>query len=159
MNKLDDRICALDWDRLAASLDEVSYAVAPRLLSPEECRGVSDLYAEGDIFRSRVVMARHGYGRGEYKYFAYPLPALVASLRAALYPHLAKIANAWSAQLGQEPDWPDAHEDLLARCKSAGQVRPTPLILRYEAGDYNCLHQDLYGEVHFPLQAAILLDQ
>ena len=151
------RANALDWPELDRRLDAQGWAVAPGLLSPEECRSLAGLYGEEDRFRSRVVMARHGYGRGEYRYFAYPLPEPVAALRTALYPHLAEVANGWQRRLGREAGFPADHADYLARCHAAGQVRPTPLLLRYREGDYNCLHQDLYGEHVFPLQVGILL--
>lgn len=146
------RIAALDWPRIAADLDAYGCAAIGAVLRPDECRALAALYAADERFRSRVVMARHGFGRGEYKYFAYPLPEPVAALRAALYPHLAAIANRWS-----DARYPEAHAEFLARCHRAGQTRPTPLLLHYEAGDYNCLHQDLYGEHVFPLQATFLL--
>jgi len=157
MKTMTEKVAALDWPALAATLDEQGWTVAPGLLTPEECRLLAGIYDSDQVFRSRVVMARHGYGRGEYRYFAYPLPEPVAALRTALYPALAEIANAWQQRLGREPHFPVAHADYLDRCHAAGQVRPTPLLLRYRAGDYNCLHQDLYGEHVFPLQAAILL--
>ena len=149
----------LDWAPMAQALDASGSAVLPRLLSPGECAALARLYESDEPFRSRVVMARHGFGRGEYKYFDYPLPEPVASLRTALYPSLAPIANRWSEALGEGVQYPDAHEDFLARCHAAGHRRPTPLLLRYEAGDYNCLHQDVYGEHVFPLQVAILLSE
>jgi hypothetical protein len=154
---LASRIAALDWDRIAAELDADGRAVLPALLSPDECDAVAGRYDDDAAFRSRVVMARHGFGRGEYRYFAYPLPDLVAELRATLYPSLAPIANRWHAAMGLRSDFPAAHADYLDRCHAAGQRRPTPLLLRYGPGDYNCLHQDLYGEHVFPLQVAILL--
>lgn len=146
-----------DWTRVAAELDQQGWAVLPGLLTAAQCTATTALYENDDGFRSRVVMARHGFGKGEYKYFRYPLPLLVARLRAGLYPHLAPIANSWQERLGYEVRFPDAHGDYLARCHAAGQTRPTPLLLRYEPGDYNCLHQDLYGEQAFPLQVAALL--
>jgi len=154
---IEKRVAALDWQRIAADLNAHGCAVVPALLAPGECKSIEKLYAAENLFRSRVVMARHGYGRGEYQYFAYPLPELVATLRTALYPGLAAIANAWNAKLNVDTRYPQKHADYLARCHRAGQTRPTPLILKYEAGDYNCLHQDLYGEHVFPLQAAFLL--
>jgi len=147
----------LDWPAIAAELDAHGCAATGPLLTPAECRAISGLYASDAPFRSRIVMARHGFGRGEYKYFAYPLPPLVAPLRTALYPPLAAIANRWNAQLGLPVRYPAEHAEYLARCHAAGQAKPTPLLLQYGAGDYNCLHQDLYGEHVFPLQVAILL--
>jgi hypothetical protein len=146
-----------DWTRIAAELDEQGWAVLPGLLTTDQCTATAALYDREDGFRSRVVMARHGFGKGEYKYFAYPLPPLVARLRSGLYPRLAPIANGWQERLGQEMRFPESHEEYLTRCHAAGQTRPTPLLLRYGAGDYNCLHQDLYGEQVFPLQVAVLL--
>jgi hypothetical protein len=151
------RIAALDWPGIAAELDAHGCAVASSLLPPQECGSVASLYDADDRFRSRVVMARHGFGRGEYKYFAYPLPEPVAALRAALYPPLATIANRWSEAMGAALRYPAAHDAYLARCHAAGQAKPTPLLLQYGVGDYNCLHQDLYGELVFPFQVAILL--
>ncbi|WP_211844037.1 2OG-Fe(II) oxygenase [Neoroseomonas oryzicola] len=150
-------IAALDWARIAADLDAFGCATTGPLLTPEDCAALAALYDREDGFRSRIVMARHGFGRGEYKYFANPLPAPVASLREGFWPHLATIANRWNEAMGLAPRFPARHADFLARCHAAGQSRPTPLLLRYEAGDYNCLHQDLYGEHVFPLQVAILL--
>ena len=144
---------------LAAAIDRDGYAVLPGLIGVEDCHHLIALYDEREQFRSRVVMARHGYGSGEYKYFAYPHPPLVAALRQRLYPLLAPIANGWERQLGRSAAFPAAHDDYLRRCHDAGQQRPTPLILKYEAGDYNCLHQDLYGELVFPLQATVLLSR
>ncbi len=153
------RVGAEHWPRIAAELDARGCAIVPGLFTREECRAHAALYAEPAHFRSRVVMARHGYGRGEYRYFAYPLPPLVAELRETLYPPLARIANRWQAALRLETRFPTAHAEFLARCHAAGQQRPTPLLLQYAADDYNCLHQDLYGEHVFPLQLAILLSQ
>jgi hypothetical protein len=147
----------IDWRAASESLDAHGAAVIGPLLDAEACAGLRALYAEEGRFRSRIVMARHGFGRGEYQYLAYPLPEPVASLRAALYPPLARIANAWSEALGSGQRYPDRLEDWLARCHAAGQAKPTPLLLKYGPGDYNCLHQDLYGEHVFPLQVAILL--
>jgi hypothetical protein len=129
------------------------------LLDAEACAALAARYDDDACFRSRIVMARHGFGRGEYKYFAYPLPDEVAALRAALYPRLAEVANRWNEAMGVEVRYPAAHQDYLARCHAAGQTKPTPLLLRYGAGDYNCLHQDLYGEHVFPLQATLLLSR
>ena len=151
------RIAALDWPQVVGALDAVGHAVVGPLLTPAECAALAAAYDDDALFRSRVVMARHGFGQGEYKYFAYPLPETVAALRAALYPPLAEIANHWRAALGEAGAFPPDHAAYLARCHKAGQRRPTPLLLRYGPGDYNRLHQDLYGEQVFPLQATILL--
>jgi hypothetical protein len=150
---------AADWAGIAAELDAHGAALAPNLLPASICADLAALYAEDAPFRSRVVMARHGFGRGEYKYLDYPLPAPVAALREALYPPLARIANRWNEALGSEISFPNDHAAFLARCRQAGQTRPTPLLLAYGEGDYNCLHQDLYGEHVFPLQVAILLSE
>ena len=155
----EQRVAALDWDRIAADLDARGCALAGPLLIPDECAAIAGGYADADAFRSRVVMARHGFGSGEYKYYAYPLPALVASLRASLYPPLAAVANRWEQALGHPTRFPAGHAAFLQQCHESGQARPTPLLLQYGAGDYNCLHQDLYGPLHFPLQAAILLSR
>ena len=153
------RLQRFDWAGIADELDAQGCAMLDALLSPAECRALAALYADGTLFRSRVVMARHGFGRGEYQYFGYPLPDTVASLRSTIYPRLAPIANRWNAAMGIDVRYPDAHAEFLARCHAAGQRRPTPLLLQYGAGDYNCLHQDLYGEHVFPLQVAILLSE
>jgi len=150
---------AFDWPRIAGDLDEFGCALVRGVLSPAECAGLAAGYCRPELYRSRVVMQRHGFGKGEYQYFRYPLPDLVAELRSSMYPPLASIANRWYAAMGLEPRFPAEHADFVARCHAAGQVRPTPLLLQYGAGDYNCLHQDLYGEHVFPLQAAFLLSQ
>jgi hypothetical protein len=152
-----ERVTRCDWQRLAHDLDAQGSAVLERLLSPHECQAIASLYPQDDRFRSRVVMDRHGFGRGEYKYFCYPLPELIGELRTAVYAQLVPIANRWNAAMGSEVRYPEQHADFLARCHQAGQVRPTPLLLQYGVDDYNCLHQDLYGEHVFPLQLAILL--
>jgi hypothetical protein len=154
-----ERVTTLNWERLSRDLDAHGNAVVEHLLAAEECEALAGLYPEASRFRSRVVMGRHGFGRGEYQYFAYPLPEIVASLRTGLYPGLAPIANRWNEQMRIDTRYPPTHAEFLARCREAGQDRPTPLLLQYEAGDYNCLHQDLYGEHVFPLQAAILLSR
>jgi len=156
---LAERIAAIDWQAVGAELDERGSAVVERLLTPEACAEAVALGQEPGRFRSRVVMARHGFGQGEYSYFADPLPPLVAGLRSRLYPPLAGIANRWARRLGSDLRFPAKHEALRAQCAAAGQTRPTPLLLTYGPGDYNCLHQDIYGDVHFPLQAAVLLDE
>ena len=154
-----DRVRCFDWQRIAADLDSQGYATVSQILSSPECRSLSDLYPNSELFRSRIVMQRHGFGRGEYKYFRYPLPEIVANLRIAVYPYLVSIANQWNQQMGIDVRYPARHDEFLQRCHLAGQVQPTPLLLQYEADDYNCLHQDLYGEHVFPLQLAILLSQ
>jgi len=151
------RIAALDWAGIAAALDAEGAALLPEVLSAAECAGLAADYGNDSLFRSRIVMARHGFGQGEYKYFAAPLPGIVTALRDALYPPLAAIAARWGAALGEATRYPPRHADYLALCRQAGQTQPTPLLLQYEAGDYNCLHQDLYGEHVFPLQVACLL--
>jgi hypothetical protein len=151
------RIAALDWPRLADDLDAHACAIAPSLLGPDECQALVETYAVEARFRRRIVMVQHGFGRGEYQYFAYPLPDVVAELRTALYSWLATIANRWNESMGIPVRYPDEHAAFLERCHRAGQTRPTPLLLRYGAGDYNCLHQDLYGEHVFPLQVTVLL--
>jgi hypothetical protein len=148
-----------DWDRAALELDQYGCTVLDHLLSPTQCRGLAELYPDEFRFRSRVVMARHGFGRGEYLYFRYPLPEPIAALRTAVYARLAPIANRWNEAMGLEPRYPADHAGYLARCHAAGQRKPTPLLLRYEAGDYNCLHQDLYGAHVFPLQLTVLLSE
>lgn len=150
---------SLDWTRIAAELDAQGWALTGPLLKPETCEKIAGLYPRDESFRSRVVMARHGFGQGEYKYFAYPLPEPVQRLRAGLYAPLAQLANRWAERLGEDRRFPADLDDMLQRCHGAGQLRPTPLLLTYGPGDYNCLHQDLYGEHVFPLQAAFLLDE
>jgi len=154
-----DRVDALDWTQVQTDLDAQGCAVLKGLLTSEECRAISALYPDDAQFRSRIVMGRHGFGRGEYKYFSYPLPDLIASLRPALYARLQGIANRWNEAMGAEARYPKEHQAFLDRCHGAGQTKPTPLLLRYGPGDYNCLHQDLYGEHVFPLQVAFLLSR
>jgi uncharacterized protein len=153
------RVNALDWPLIGRHLDEQGSALLQGVLSPEECLALAALYPEESLFRSRVVMGRHGFGRGEYKYFSYPLPELIQGLRTTLYPRLAPIANRWNAAMGIEVRYPENHNAFLQRCHDAGQKRPTPLLLQYGEGDFNCLHQDLYGEHVFPIQVAILLSE
>ena len=155
----DTRLDQIDWQRISADLDAQGCAVFHKLLTSGECRALSSLYPDDARFRSRIVMARHGFGRGEYKYFNYPLPDPIAALRSALYGPLSAIANRWNETMGIDVRFPVDHAAFLKRCHAAGQTRPTPLLLQYDAGDYNCLHQDLYGEHVFPLQVAILLSQ
>jgi hypothetical protein len=152
-------VAAYDWQALASELDNYGCAVVPKLLSPEECRTIAALYPDESHFRSHVIMARHGFGKGEYRYFKYPLPHLLGGLRTALYPHLADVANKWSGRMGIDEGYPEDHASFLERCRAAGQTRPTPLLLQYVPGDFNCLHQDLYGELAFPIQVAILLSE
>src|ERR1700726_4802996 len=151
------RVAAIDWGQAASDLDAQGCGVLKGLLSADECRALAALYPDDAHFRSRVVMGRHGFGRGEYKYFSYPLPELIAGLRPALYARLQGIANRWNEAMGMEIRYPEGQAAFLKRCHAPRQTRPTPLLLQYEAGDYNCLHQDLYGEHVFPLQVAILL--
>lgn len=153
------RTDAIDWASITQVLDARGSAIVERLLAPGECAALAALYPADGIFRSRVVMARHGFGRGEYKYFGYPLPALVAGLREAIYPRLAPIADRWNAAMGIDVRYPSDHAAFVDRCHAAGQRRPTPLLLKYGVDDYNCLHQDLYGEHVFPLQVVVLLSE
>jgi uncharacterized protein len=155
----DARLAQIDWAGVAADLDAQGWAVLPSLIDPEASDGIAALYDNDSGFRSRVVMARHGFGRGEYRYFSYPLPAIIQELRSSLYPQLAPIANRWHERMGIENRFPSTHQEFLDRCHDAGQLRPTPLLLRYGPDDYNCLHQDLYGEHVFPLQVAALLSE
>jgi len=151
------RVDAIDWLAAESDLDSQGCAVLKGLFSADECRALAALYPDDAHFRSRIVMGRHGFGRGEYKYFAYPLPDLIAELRPVLYARLQQTANRWNQAMGIDIRYPESHKAFLKRCHAAGQTRPTPLLLQYEVGDYNCLHQDLYGEHVFPLQVAILL--
>ncbi|MGE6784207.1 2OG-Fe(II) oxygenase [Ensifer adhaerens] len=153
------RIATYDWKALAGELDGFGCAALPKLLTPEECSDVASLYADESHFRSHIVMARHGFGKGEYRYFKYPLPDLIGGIRTALYPRLADIANAWNERLGLGERFPGEHAAFLQQCHEAGQIRPTPLLLQYVPGDFNCLHQDLYGDLAFPIQVAILLSE
>jgi uncharacterized protein len=153
------RVGAIDWERASRDLDAQGCATIASLITAEECDALAGLYAKEEVFRSRVVMARHGFGRGEYKYFNYPLPDLIGQLRTSIYPHLVPIANRWNSAMRIDVSYPARHADFISRCHAAGQVRPTPLLLQYATDDYNCLHQDLYGEHVFPLQVAILLSQ
>ncbi len=153
------RIAAYDWKALAGELDGFGCAVLPQLLTPEECSSVASLYADESHFRSHIIMARHGFGRGEYRYFKYPLPDLIGGIRTALYPRLAGVANVWNERMGLDQRFPGEHAAFLKQCHDAGQTRPTPLLLQYVAGDFNCLHQDLYGDLAFPIQVAILLSE
>jgi hypothetical protein len=150
-------IAAYDWREVAGELDNFGCAVLPSLLSPEECRAIAALYLDESHFRSHIQMARHGFGKGEYRYFKYPLPDLLQGLRAELYPHFARVANEWNERMGIDERYPPTHASFLKRCHDAGQTRPTPLLLQYIPGDFNCLHQDLYGDLAFPIQVAILL--
>jgi hypothetical protein len=157
MMSVEARVAAYDWPAIVSELDGYGCAVLPQLLSREECRAFAALYPDERHFRSHIQMARHGFGKGEYRYFKYPLPELLDGLRTALYPRLAAPANEWNRRLGVEERYPDHHASFLRRCHDAGQTRPTPLLLQYVPGDFNCLHQDLYGELAFPIQVAILL--
>jgi hypothetical protein len=163
LSSIDRRLDAVRWDEIRSSLDSRGYAIAKQLLTAAECQSIRALYSEPARFRSRIAMDRYNFGRGEYQYFGYPLPPLVQALREAPYPQLASIANTWSERLASNASparvWPSTLAELTAQCNQAGQTRPTPLLLKYGAGDYNCLHQDVYGELVFPLQLAVLLDR
>jgi uncharacterized protein len=154
-----ERVATLDWSAIGTNLDEHGVSTTGPLLTPDECTTLAALFDRDDMFRSRIVMARHGFGRGEYKYFAYPLPGLVAALRAELYPRIAPTANRWFDRMSQATRVPPTLEAFLKLCHATGQIHPTPLLLRYEEGDYNCLHRDLYGATVFPIQVAFLLSR
>lgn len=156
---IEARVDAVDWTKVHAELDAQGWAIAPKLLTDAEADSIANLYQQERGFRSQVIMARHGFGRGVYKYFSYPLPSLIQALRTASYPHLVPIANQWHERMGKDVRFPRDHAAFLERCHQAGQLRPTPLLLEYAPEDYNCLHRDLYGEHVFPLQIAILLEQ
>ncbi len=153
------RVSTFDWTRISQDLDEYGNAVLPELLTSEECEAMASLYPKDEPFRSRVIMERHGFGKGEYKYFRYPLPEIIADLRTSLYSHLQPVANRWNQLMDIDVRYPQMHSEFIERCHRAGQRRPTPLLLQYEAGDFNCLHQDLYGEHVFPIQVTILLSE
>jgi uncharacterized protein len=160
MNKdISNSIDGLDWPRIGADLDARGFATTGKLLDADACASLAGLYPRSDTFRSHIIMARHGFGQGEYKYFSYPLPDVIGSLRKAVYPHLVPIANRWAELMNQTQRFPDTLDDMLVRCHQAGQSRPTPLLLKYKADDYNCLHQDLYGEHVFPMQLVICLNE
>ena len=154
-----ERVDALDWAHIAQELDDHGYALLGEILAPEECDALAALYPEEEHFRSRVIMERYSFGRGEYKYFRYPLPAIISELRTTLYPHLTEVANRWNQAMGSDVRYPREHAAYLRLCHGAGQSRPTPLLLRYGPGDFNCLHQDLYGEQVYPIQITILLSK
>jgi uncharacterized protein len=153
------RVDTVDWKDVGQNLDQHGSAMIQGLLSPQECNALGGLYSRDELYRSRVVMARHGFGRGEYKYFGYPLPDLIGTLRRSVYPHLVPVANRWNTLMHIDVRYPTQHAEFIRRCHDAGQTRPTPLILQYAKDDYNCLHQDLYGEHVFPLQLAVLLSE
>jgi uncharacterized protein len=155
----ETRLSSYDWQTLSTDLDSFGYAVLPKLFSPEQCALIAKLHADDSHFRSHVHMARHGFGKGEYWYFKYPLPQLIGNMREALYPHLADIANRWNERMSIDERYPSNHATYLKRCHDSGQTRPTPLLLHYTPGDFNCLHQDLYGDLAFPIQVAILLSE
>jgi uncharacterized protein len=159
LRPLKERVEKYDWDTVASNLNSYGCAVLERLLAPDECRCLAALYPHDENFRSHVHMARHGFGKGEYKYFRYPLPAVLNALRPVLYSRVVTFSNEWNARMDVDTRYPQQHADYLKLCHKAGQVRPTPLLLRYAAGDFNCLHQDLYGELAFPLQFTILLSR
>jgi hypothetical protein len=154
-----NRITGVDWTVIASDLDSCGAAVLEKLLTKKECGEIAALYPEEEHFRSHIIMARHGFGKGEYRYFKYPLPELIEELRTTLYSRLAPIANQWNERMGEQMRYPAEHAEFLKRCHDRGQLRPTPLLLQYVPGDYNCLHQDLYGDLAFPIQVAILLSE
>ena len=154
-----ERVEAISWEQVAQDLDAEGHAISKRILSPDECDQIRVLYQKEEMFRSQVVMERHGFGRGEYKYFSYPLPDLIQALRTSVYPQLVPLANRWNEAMGINVRYPTTHADYIERCHRAGQDQPTPLLLKYETDDYNCLHQDVYGDHVFPLQFAILLSE
>jgi hypothetical protein len=154
-----NRIDKYDWETFAGEMNSYGCAVLPGILTQKECADLAALYPKEEHFRSHIHMARHGFGKGEYRYYKYPLPDLIGGLRTALYPHLADIANGWNARMGVNQIYPKEHADFLRQCHEAGQVRPTPLLLQYVPGDFNCLHQDLYGDLAFPIQVAFLLSE
>ena len=156
---VEDRLTRYDWDAFAVELNKYGCAVLQNVLTLKECKEISALYPHEEHFRSHIHMARHGFGRGEYRYFKYPLPDLIGNLRTAFYPRLVSIANDWNARMGVDLRYPEAHKDFLKQCHDAGQTRPTPLLLQYVPGDFNCLHQDIYGDLAFPLQVALLLSE
>lgn len=156
---IEDRIQTFRWDDIYDELDAQGCAVKAALLTPEECRSIAGLYPQEERFRNHIQMARHGFGKGEYRYFRYPLPDLVSALRTDLYPHLATAANRWNGRMGIVRRYPETHAEFLTECHAAKQTRPTPLLLQYVPGDFNCLHQDLYGDLAFPLQVVILLSE
>src|SRR5262249_35110052 len=158
-SEVQPRIDALDWPQIIISLHDSGWARTGPVLSAEECHALRELYMNDQLFRSRIVMERYRFGLGEYKYFAYPLPEIVNELREFFYPRLAGVANEWSVKLGGKAQYPGTHREFIRHCHARGQKRPTPLMLRYERGGYNCLHQDLYGEVYFPLQTVFMLDR
>lgn len=155
----EKRLETYDWNAFASELSNYGCAVLKNILTPEECKEIASLYPHEEHFRSHIHMARHGFGKGEYRYFKYPLPDLIGGLRTALYPHLADVANEWNERMGIDQRYPAEHKDFLKQCHDGGQTRPTPLLLQYVPGDFNCLHQDLYGDLAFPLQIAFLLSE
>jgi uncharacterized protein len=158
-SSVEARVAALDWQAVAGDLDNYGCAVLPKLLSADECHAIAALYRDDSHFRSHIHMARHGFGKGEYRYFKYPLPELIGGLRTALYPRLVRVADEWNGRMGIDSQYPEDHASFLRRCHDAGQTRPTPLLLQYAPEDFNCLHQDLYGDLAFPIQVAILLSE